>query len=409
MSSTADVESLTRRASSGVMDLVDDVVTTLRADDVPGWQPDDGLGEAVRFVMRDVFTEFLGSVGRGSERMTAANIETIDRAIHLRLDQGATLPDVLHSHRVGGAGIWRHLARQVSDEVADGKALIALTPRIFGLLDQYSLHVEARYSELGGPTARRQADVKASLLDTVLSCTPLQDPKYWDGIAALHIPRRGHFVVLDVAHHTSPAAQTDLELFMSALRAVDSAWVRRGTRSQTVLLSLRHAAARIEDIASAVYERAASPVGLSSPFTSIEHAAAACAEAGVAVASTSARKPVVRYDTDILDIMLASSPRVTNTLVVTSLGQVLNLPPERSHPLVDTVRTWLRHNRSVNAAAAALYCHRNTVNYRLRRFEVLAGGRFTDESWTRRVALAVNSPQLVTALERERRHSSSRP
>ncbi len=41
--------------------------------------------------------------------------------------------------------------------------------------------------------------------------------------------------------------------------------------------------------------------------------------------------------------------------------------------VVDTFRAWLDHNGSVSDTAAALFCHPNTVRYRLRRIEERTG------------------------------------
>ena len=90
---------------------------------------------------------------------------------------------------------------------------------------------------------------------------------------------------------------------------------------------------------------------------------------------------------------LGWSPDATAALVATTLGPVLELPPDRAEPLLTTVHIWLRLGQSVSATAAELHCHRNTVNYRLRRFTELTGRPLTDNFWLAQVALALEAPR----------------
>jgi sugar diacid utilization regulator len=48
---------------------------------------------------------------------------------------------------------------------------------------------------------------------------------------------------------------------------------------------------------------------------------------------------------------------------------------DRAHggDLLDSVRTWLEHDRRTDEAARALHIHPNTLLYRVRRFEQISG------------------------------------
>ena len=54
--------------------------------------------------------------------------------------------------------------------------------------------------------------------------------------------------------------------------------------------------------------------------------------------------------------------------------------PARSQAdtLLDTLRALLRHDGSPTHAAEELYCHRNTVIYRMKQIEQLTGRHLTD-------------------------------
>jgi PucR-like helix-turn-helix protein len=83
--------------------------------------------------------------------------------------------------------------------------------------------------------------------------------------------------------------------------------------------------------------------------------------------------------------------RGVNRILTATLGPVLELPAERREPLLGTVHTWLRHGQSVSATAEELHCHRNTINYRLRRFAELTGKPLADNLWLAQVALALEA------------------
>lgn len=60
------------------------------------------------------------------------------------------------------------------------------------------------------------------------------------------------------------------------------------------------------------------------------------------------------------------------------LGPVLELPDEDRDMLLSTLRAWFDSEGSAERTGAALFCHPNTVRYRLRRLQELAGRKLTD-------------------------------
>jgi PucR C-terminal helix-turn-helix domain len=75
------------------------------------------------------------------------------------------------------------------------------------------------------------------------------------------------------------------------------------------------------------------------------------------------------------ELLLADSPDIVPSLVHESLGPLLTLPEHQSALLLDTLAVLLAHDGSPTHAAGELYCHRNTVIYRMRRIEELTGRR----------------------------------
>jgi hypothetical protein len=91
-------------------------------------------------------------------------------------------------------------------------------------------------------------------------------------------------------------------------------------------------------------------------------------------AARTLRGPGLAFLEDRLEIaILNASPDLARQLQAQVLGPVLALEARRQEVLLDTLEAWLAADGSVVGAAAALYCHRNTVLNRLRRIEELTG------------------------------------
>ena len=73
------------------------------------------------------------------------------------------------------------------------------------------------------------------------------------------------------------------------------------------------------------------------------------------------------------EVLLAGSPQVAPLLLRETLGPLLAQPEAQARTLLDTLAALLRHDGSPTHAAEELYCHRNTVIYRLKQIEELTG------------------------------------
>ena len=78
------------------------------------------------------------------------------------------------------------------------------------------------------------------------------------------------------------------------------------------------------------------------------------------------------------EVLLAGSPQVTPLLLDETLGPVLSQPEPQASTLLETLAALLRHDGSPTHAAEELYCHRNTVIYRMKQIEQLTGRSLTD-------------------------------
>jgi hypothetical protein len=94
---------------------------------------------------------------------------------------------------------------------------------------------------------------------------------------------------------------------------------------------------------------------------------------GVAAKLRGSTGRVTVFEDSVLAVAADSAPEVSDKLADTILGRFDDLPIDERDVLYDTFRAWMDNDGSVAKAAARLYCHPNTVRYRLRRIEQRTG------------------------------------
>ena len=100
------------------------------------------------------------------------------------------------------------------------------------------------------------------------------------------------------------------------------------------------------------------------------------------------------------EVLLAGDSHVTPLLVAEAFGELLEHP--QAETLLTTLRALLAHDGSPTHAAAELYCHRNTVIYRMKQIERLTGRSLTDPRDKMLLWLAVTARASGESVRRTR-------
>jgi hypothetical protein len=90
------------------------------------------------------------------------------------------------------------------------------------------------------------------------------------------------------------------------------------------------------------------------------------------------QRTVVSVTQRLPEVLLAGSPQIAPLLLAGTLGPLLAQPEAHAKTLLDTLGALLRHDGSAKHAAEELYCHRNTVIYRMKQIETLTGRSLAD-------------------------------
>ena len=109
------------------------------------------------------------------------------------------------------------------------------------------------------------------------------------------------------------------------------------------------------------------------------------------------RAEVRVFNPSPLAALMVCEPSEGRRLADQVLGAVLRLPAEDRTTLLDTLDAYLDHEGSAERAGEVLYCHPNTVRYRLRRLQELTGRSLTDPHGIAELATAAYAVRLGSA------------
>ncbi|MGK5683477.1 PucR family transcriptional regulator [Actinoplanes sp. URMC 104] len=108
----------------------------------------------------------------------------------------------------------------------------------------------------------------------------------------------------------------------------------------------------------------------------------------------SSLRTVVDTEDHLAEIVLTADQQALADLRAKVLAPLAASPDESAAKLIETLRSWLRHQGRRDDVAAELFIHPQTVRYRMTRLRELYGDRLRDPEWTvaLMIALAVREP-----------------
>jgi DNA-binding PucR family transcriptional regulator len=111
----------------------------------------------------------------------------------------------------------------------------------------------------------------------------------------------------------------------------------------------------------------------------------------LAVAGRIESRPLVVADEHLAQLLLAADPSLAGELAQTRLAPLAELPKVQRRRLEATLRAWLDRPGQVQAVAAELKVHPQTVRYRLRKLRDLFGPSLDDPEGRFELQLALRS------------------
>jgi DNA-binding transcriptional ArsR family regulator len=412
--------------------LADSIVAAI-AREVPDYaRPMEGrFGETVRFGVQVALNRFVDLL-LGEARKESRARDTYGRLGAGEYRQGRSLDALLAAYRVGAKVAWRHFVDVGTRAGFPPDSLYDLGEAIFAYIDEISAESAAGFaeaqSEAAGESQRRRqgllrllvqdppppveavrtaAQAAGWALPRLVAAVVAAEADQPEGLAAAHgeagpgeevadgiaarLARRigpgavgaavGGLAVVMMPDPEGPGRRRALEAALGGeLAAVGPSviWPEAGASLRRAEAAFRLAAqGRIEGMPGDTGDQAStSPRGQSTASTPVQ-----------------SRSRLVVADEYLPALLMAAAPAIAADLARTRLAPLDSLGEGPRERLVITLRAWLDRPGQVQAVAAALDVHPQTVRYRLKQLRELFGARLDDPEARFELSLALRAAE----------------
>jgi PucR C-terminal helix-turn-helix domain/GGDEF-like domain len=362
-------EAVYRRTDEVSILLADAITREVRLYGATAVVPFDVVAESCAANMRAIF----GAIAAGDDfDVTVATRTGVERA-----RDGAPLSSVMEAYRVGFRRVWEAIADEAATRPdMNGDALRALTAKLLTAQDLFTGAMAAGYRQEQANRVVGDETQRSVLIDALIHGRLFERCSLWEAADYLRMPSTGPFVVIAAdAAWSGVDALPDIEAKLRSLD-VSSAW-RRLPEEQVGIAHVkndRHLAAMLALVSRVAVGR----VGVSARFGNLRDTARALRQARVTLRGRAdPGSPVSVFDGSILATAAVSAPEVMVELASPLMESFADLADEEREVLFETFRAWLDRDGSVRTAGEMLFCHPNTVRYRLHRIEQRTGRSLT--------------------------------
>ena len=315
--------------------------------------------------------------------------------------QGVPLAPLLDRYRVALRVLWEAvLGGGVAEDRLDRDCLARAASAVWFLHDLWVQGMTDAYHKAVHEKALVRERERSVLVAAVLDGRIHDAQDLWDTVEALRLPHDGPYVVV-AAEVLEPGEQEQVRVVENRLSVagVPSAWrlVPEGHAAVAGVAAVR-GAARLETLTGVLSAAWTHRAGISPQFQAMGGARRALRFATLAmVGAPRGSAGVTVFDRAPVAVLAASAPDVMAEVAEAVLGSLNRLPDEERAVLVGTLRTWLACGGSVDTAAKTLFCHPNTVRYRLNRVTEHTGRSLTDPRAVTELTLALQADYLGRA------------
>ncbi|WP_433786241.1 PucR family transcriptional regulator [Actinomycetospora sp. CA-101289] len=351
----------------------------------------DDLRATCRASLERLLTQLAGDLPPGVDA-AALTVDTGER----RARQGVPLEVVLRAYRQCGRLVWARM-REVSRERFAGRydaALLVVADDVWRILDASSDRLVDAYRREEARLRGLELGRRWAVLEGLLAGRGRDPAVARDAARLLDVPEDAPLccVVAPTGDGDGDGRNDPLPAPSEALAGLaSSVWHARS--GEVVGVVVPGDAGALPAVIAALSRRARGPVGVSPPVAGLGELDVAHRWARLAARTLPAGTATVAgLDERLPEALLAEAPDLGPRLRRVALGDLLDLPTAERATLLATLRAVLDADGSPSRAATALYCHRNTVMYRLARIETLTGRRLADARDRLLLGLALAAP-----------------
>ena len=374
--------------------LADETIAAI-AREVPGYARamEGEFGQVVRRGVEVAFNRFvdlLADPSPGEARSTRTYVD-LGRG---EFRAGRSLDALLAAYRVGARVAWRRFVDAGVAARLPPAAIYALGEAIFAYIDELSAESAEGYAEEQS-VAAGESERRRRRLVRLLAQDP---PAAQDAVrtaaaaAAWPLPRGG--VAALVAARAADGQPGEAHLDSLATRLArqlgEGAIGAESAGAAVVFVPDPDAPGRRRRLEAALRDRAAAlgpTVAWDAALASVVRAVATYRLA--AAGRLGAARGLVVADDHLADLLLAADPAVAADLAASRLAPLETLADGPRARLRETLAAWLDRPGQVQAVAAALDVHPQTVRYRVRQLRDLFGERLEDPDARFELSLAL--------------------
>jgi PucR C-terminal helix-turn-helix domain/GGDEF-like domain len=291
----------------------------------------------------------------------------------VRARDGVPLSAVMEAYRVGFRRLWDAVVTELTSRPGlNGSVLRDLTAKLWVAQEAYTDAMAVGHRAEQTRRLRSDEAERVMLIDTLLHGRVVEESSVWEAADCLRLPSGGPYVV--IAAQVDGAAGEALPQIESKLRSLDvfSAW-RLLPDLQVGIVHVKNDK-HLGDVLALVSRLATARVGVSARFDDLRDTPQALRFARVSLRGRPDPGLLVSlFDGSILASAAVSAPEVLVKLVAPTLDCFAGLSDQERDILFETFQAWVDNDGSMRTVGELLFCHPNTVRYRLHRIEQRTG------------------------------------
>lgn len=283
------------------------------------------------------------------------------------------LASVMEAYRVGFRALWDAvLAESVGPAAVGVDALQALTTKVLTAQQVYTDAMATGYRGEQSRLLRSDQSECSEMIDSLLHGRLAEQWSVWEAADCLGLPTTGPYRV--IAAEIGLPGSDPLPNVEPKLRSLDvlSAW----RALPDLLVGIVHVRSdkHFGNAMAMVSRMASARVGISASFDDLRDTPQGLRFARMMLRGRAPESELVSvFDGSILASAAVSAPEILVKVVAPTVDCFAGLPDHERDVLFDTFRVWMENDGSVRTAGELLFCHPNTVRYRLHRIERSTG------------------------------------
>jgi hypothetical protein len=290
-----------------------------------------------------------------------------------RAGDGVPLTSLMEAYRIGFRCVWDAvMTESAMHNHVNGDAMRVLTAKVSAAQDIYTDAMATAYREEKARRVHSDESERSALINSVLRGRLFEQWSIWEAADYLRLPTEGPYVV--IAAEIAELGMEALPEVESKLRSLDvfSAW-RMLPDLQVGIVHVK-TDKHLASVLALVSRTATTRIGVSARFDDLRETAQALRCARITLRG----RPdpglrVTQFDGSIMATAAVSAPEVMIKLVTPTIECFAELAHNERDILFDTFRVWVENDGSLRVVGELLFCHPNTVRYRLHRIEQRTG------------------------------------